>query len=284
MKKGFCNRIISMIVVICMILTLCPATVLAANEGDPSTITAGQLVAGAYGDLSREEKELIGSGLLADVAYEYYTPDESDELIRVDTENKTIAADSWTDRYGNVWEPVKADIIVNGSSVESVTPDGEDTYGYDGNAFSVEVSYVMYLSVDADVQEQMLNTAGWLKDGIANLDTIAAQSSNMGLVEMGKTELLWLCDDANYPPPFKLSADGKEAIMHMNLKNQYAEFGIGTELLNLLMDDLRDSGFETIRYEISPDRYSVQIYKNLGFEVESKDEETVRFVWKRQED
>ena len=79
----------------------------------------------------------------------------------------------------------------------------------------------------------------------------------------------------------EVSGDGKDAVMHMNLKGQYAEFGIGTELLNLLMDDLRASGFETIRYEISPDRYSVQIYRNLGFEVESQDEEAVRFIWRR---
>ena len=212
MKKGFCNRIISMIVTICMILTLCPVTVLAANEGDPSTITAGKLVAGAYGDLSQEEKELIGSGLLADVTYEYYVPGEGDELIEVDTENKTVAADPWTDAKGNVWAPVDADIIVSGSSVESVTPDGVDTYEYDGNAFSVEVTYEMYISVDADVQEQLLNTSGWLKDGIANLDTIAAQSSNMGMVEAAKDKLLYMCDDSNYPDGFRLSDDGKDAV------------------------------------------------------------------------
>ena len=81
----------------------------------------------------------------------------------------------------------------------------------------------------------------------------------------------------------EVSSDGREAVMHMNLKSQYAEYGIGTELLNLLMDDLQDSGFETIRYQVRPERYSVQIYKNLGFEVESRDEESVRFIWRRQE-
>lgn len=79
----------------------------------------------------------------------------------------------------------------------------------------------------------------------------------------------------------EISDNGKEAVMHMNLKSQFAEYGIGTELLTLLMDDLKDSGFETIRYEISPERYAFQIYKNLGFEVESRDEEAVRFIWKR---
>ena len=77
------------------------------------------------------------------------------------------------------------------------------------------------------------------------------------------------------------SDDGAEAEMKMNLKSEYAEYGIGTELLNLLMDDLKDSGFKTIRYEIPRERYAFQIYKNLGFAVESQDEDTVRFIWKK---
>ncbi len=48
------------------------------------------------------------------------------------------------------------------------------------------------------------------------------------------------------------------------------------------MDDLQTSGFEIIRYEIPRERYAFQIYKNLGFTVESQDEETVKFIWKKQ--
>ena len=78
-----------------------------------------------------------------------------------------------------------------------------------------------------------------------------------------------------------LSAGRTEAVMKMNLKKEFAEYGIGTELLHLLMDDLQSSGCEAIRYEIQPERYAFQIYKNLGFTVESQDEEAVRFVWRR---
>ena len=77
--------------------------------------------------------------------------------------------------------------------------------------------------------------------------------------------------------------NGKEAVMKMNLKGQYAEYGIGTELLELLMEDLQNSELETIRYEIPRERYAFQIYRNLGFTVESQDEETVRFIWKNSE-
>ena len=80
----------------------------------------------------------------------------------------------------------------------------------------------------------------------------------------------------------EVSADGTEAVMKMNLKREFAEYGIGTELLHLLMDDLQQSGFEVIRYEIPPERYAYQIYEGLGFAVDSRDEEAVRFLWKRQ--
>lgn len=79
----------------------------------------------------------------------------------------------------------------------------------------------------------------------------------------------------------EVSDDGKAAVMKMNLKGQYAEYGIGTELLELLMEELQNSGLETIRYEIPHERYAFQIYRNLGFTVESQDEETVRFIWRR---
>ena len=78
-----------------------------------------------------------------------------------------------------------------------------------------------------------------------------------------------------------VSDDGTEAAMKMNLKKEYAEFGIGTELLHMLMDDLKESGFEVIRYEIPPERYAFQIYRDLGFTVESQDESAVRFIWRK---
>lgn len=72
-----------------------------------------------------------------------------------------------------------------------------------------------------------------------------------------------------------------EAKMHMNLKGEYAEYGIGTELLYLLMCDLKDSGFKIIRYEIKRDRYAYQIYRNfLGFNVEEENDDIVKLIWK----
>ena len=75
--------------------------------------------------------------------------------------------------------------------------------------------------------------------------------------------------------------EGREAKMKMNLKSEYAEYGIGTELLELLMEDLKDSGYDIIKYGISKEHYAYQIYQNLGFKVESQDHDKVRFIWRR---
>lgn len=74
-----------------------------------------------------------------------------------------------------------------------------------------------------------------------------------------------------------------EALMHMNLKSEFAEYGIGTELLETLMADLKETGFRVIRYEIPIRYYSYQIYYNMGLNVEYRDDDRVRFVWRRED-
>lgn len=75
------------------------------------------------------------------------------------------------------------------------------------------------------------------------------------------------------------NGDKSEAQMHMSLKSEYAEYGIGTELMELLMTELRESGFNRIRYEIGLEHYSFQIYERLGFETEYRDSEKIAFLW-----
>lgn len=73
--------------------------------------------------------------------------------------------------------------------------------------------------------------------------------------------------------------DGSSAVMHMNLKKEYAEYGIGTELLHILMDHLKEAGITEIRYSIGVEYWAYQIYENLGFNVESRDQERINFLW-----
>ena len=69
------------------------------------------------------------------------------------------------------------------------------------------------------------------------------------------------------------------AVIHMNLKSQYAEYGIGTELLHILMDHLKNMGILTIRYTISKEHWAYQIYDNLGFRIEKQDMDNIYFIW-----
>ena len=48
-----------------------------------------------------------------------------------------------------------------------------------------------------------------------------------------------------------------------------------------LREYLQASGVSCIRYSIPPERYAFQIYKNLGFVVESRDGNEVRFIWRK---
>ena len=75
---------------------------------------------------------------------------------------------------------------------------------------------------------------------------------------------------------------GRIARMKMNLKSAYAEYGIGTELLELLMEDLRQAGYEVVRYEVLREHYAVQIYRNLGMQVTAQDEEKLKMEWKKE--
>ncbi len=75
--------------------------------------------------------------------------------------------------------------------------------------------------------------------------------------------------------------DYREVRMKMNLKSEFAEYGIGTELLSMLMKHLQDSGYDRIYYMVKMEHYAYQIYKNLGFEILSRDDEKIEFLWKR---
>lgn len=68
------------------------------------------------------------------------------------------------------------------------------------------------------------------------------------------------------------------AYMHLRLKPEYGEFGIGTELLHRLMEHLIEAGCHVIRYNIPVEYWAYQIYEHLGFEIEGRTADTISFV------
>ena len=147
--------------------------------------TDGGIVAENY-DLTEPEKDLLGSGMLAGNSYSYSAISGGAGLVTVDTDVKKITAKAEGD-----WKAVRAEIIVSGSVKETVTlTDGSGKYSYSGNAFSVKVTYELKKEIAAATQETLLNTAGWLKQGIVNTDAVSEQSGNLYIMEQAMPELV----------------------------------------------------------------------------------------------
>ena len=158
-----------------------PGLVLEAHAAEHS-VSYGEVIANNY-DLTEAEKDLLKSGYLSgDGKVEYVDPEEN--WVTVDHENKKITAEE----KGN-WIASNAEIIVNGESVETVAlTDGEGTYAYAENAFSVRVNYV--LNAEINGQEKLLAAAAYLKQGVANTDAVSGQSGNLYILEQAMPELV----------------------------------------------------------------------------------------------
>ncbi len=184
------KKSLSALLALVMLLSCFSGITLSASAAGES-ITVGELVANNY-DLTDAEKALLSSGNLAGGSVNYTVPTEGDNLVTIDIESKKITAES---KYG--FEPVSAVVKVgNEVKEDNITlTNGEGTYTYDGNAFSVVVTYELTTEVAAATQEQLLKTAGWLKQGVANLaNAYAATDANLGTVVLAMDVLSQLAD------------------------------------------------------------------------------------------
>ena len=194
MKHGtsFMKRCLAAALALVMIISCANlGLVQQALAADKTSASIAQIIADNY-DLSEAEKELLKSGYLVSDSFEYTVPSDEDELVSVDTENAKITAES-----KNGWEPVKAVIVYGGNELEVALTDGVGTYdaAVVGNAFSVKVIYELTTEVEVSVQEALLGAADILKQGVKNLDDVAAQSGNLYILEQAMPELVNLADN-----------------------------------------------------------------------------------------
>lgn len=189
-RTSFLKRCIALVLAVMLMVsgTNMGIVLQALAAGNEITVQIGQIVADNY-DLTAQEKDLLKSGNLASGTYSYTEPDSS--KVTVDNGSKTITAAAYGD-----WIPTKAYIKVGENVVETVElTNGVGIYAYDENAFSVEVDYTLDIEVDKAEQERLLNTAGWLKAGVANVDKLVAESSALSTLELAMPELLNLADN-----------------------------------------------------------------------------------------
>lgn len=217
---------------------------ISADDKPTVSKTEGEIVAENY-NLTDAEKKLLSSGLLAGSTLEYTVPADEDDLISVDINSKTITAD-----YYDEWTPVSATIEAGEEVKENVTlTDGKGTYEYDGDAFSVKVTYELKAEVDEETQKTLLSAPALLKQGIANLDAVSAQSGNLYILEQAMPELVNLAETdiaiGTTGMTAGLSAEGKAAIGtldkqmsanggKLNLSVMVAEYDAGSKTAYLM--------------------------------------------------
>ncbi|MBQ6700121.1 MAG: hypothetical protein IJM98_05615, partial [Oscillospiraceae bacterium] len=208
-KTSILSRALAMLLALVLSFANVPGLVLTAFAAEEKTTTVGTVMANGY-DFSEAEQNLLKSGYLHGNGNIGYTL-PTNEDVKVDPEKKEITA---TVKDG--WTAVSAEILANGEFMESFTlTNGKGTYVYDGNAFSVKVNYVVSVKAATENQQNMLKAMKDLKQGVANLEAVAAQFGNLALLEQAMTELENFAENGVNAGPLgkvNLSDAGKAAI------------------------------------------------------------------------
>ena len=59
----------------------------------------------------------------------------------------------------------------------------------------------------------------------------------------------------------------------ISLSKEYRNFGIGTKLMETMLDELRRKGYEKTSLAVQKANYAVKMYKKVGFEIFDENEE-----------
>lgn len=182
------KRAVAMLLALAMVLSFAQTglAVTAHAAQNSQSASAGALVANAYGaELKEWEKSILRSGYLKGNTYTYQAPSEnnSDGLVSVDADSKTVTVKSYRDAQGNSWTcGDTARIVADGQTVEEVPlSGGKGTFVYTGNAYAVEVTYTLTASVDTSLQKELLNAPYWIAKGVNDLDVLNSTDVNSGL-------------------------------------------------------------------------------------------------------
>lgn len=224
------------------VLLMVPAMSLPAFANVSLTTSYAQLVAMNY-ELSQAEEDLLNSGYLTSGSFSFTIPDEDDGLVTIDTENATITAAESQDG----WIPTGAVITYGGGTLPvALAGTGGGTYvgTYDaeivGNTFSASVTYALTTTVNAETQRNLLNAAGWLKQGVANLEAVSEQDGNLDVLEQAMPELVGLAENGISTPLGSVELDQAYKDAVESLDQQMTENG-GSLSLSLMIRAYKES-------------------------------------------
>ena len=163
-----------------------------AQANQTETISEGKIVANNY-ELTQAEEDLIVSGLLIGGTHTYLVPDSDDGLITVDSDNKKVFVSNYEGTSGYLWKPISAKIVVGNETVETVSiTNGEGSYSYDGNAFSVIAEYALDLEIEEETQRLLLNAPAYLVEGLANLKAVADVKGDLAVIQEAMPHMVQL--------------------------------------------------------------------------------------------
>ncbi len=195
--KVFWKRSLALVLAAALLLSNMNGLAVLTDAADNATTTKtlAELIAENY-TLSDAEEAILNSGYLVCESYTYDTPTADNNLVKVDTENFKITADSFKTGERK-WVPTKAVIEYGGKQLTVDLTDGVGTYDPDvvGNAFSVKVTYDLSITASKEDQVALLDTIAALKQGVANLDAVADQAGNLEMLETIMPQLVEMAEN-----------------------------------------------------------------------------------------
>lgn len=226
--------------------------------------TAAEVVMEHYGRLSDKRIAAIFDNEAIDVGAEYTakiphangTEGERD-LLFVDYREKRFYVNSYEDN-GLTWIPTEAVLLAEGEVKETFALtesvcyyNGVDEYyatddfSYDGNNYTIEVTYELPLTIDLVEQQRILDIPFHLFSAVKNVGTtLSALRSDMQLFQREIPTLHKLLE-MNFP-----ADDGEEAVAFLNSEEHAVEINVIEELFAEYTQDAEELQLDLFRLSV----------------------------------
>ncbi len=151
--------------------------------------TAADIVAEHYGLASnpRLVAVLCNAAIDTGAAYQAAAPYQNgtsgkEDLLAVDYRSKTFYVQSYEETEGYAWLPVEAVLIAEGQEQESfaltesvsfyndVEYYASQAFTYQGNSYTIQVTYQLELTLDTDEQQRLLDIPAHIGQSVKNVD------------------------------------------------------------------------------------------------------------------
>ena len=74
-------------------------------------------------------------------------------------------------------------------------------------------------------------------------------------------------------PELQVYVDDKTPSFAISLLKEYRNYGIGTELMKTMLDELKKHGYKQSSLAVQKQNYAVKMYKKVGFQIVNENEE-----------